>query len=127
MEELEDRPQSLVKRGLSWAGVKMPKKRWQAMYGLRTPKGVYPTDKSAADINLISFSADKIRRTYGLPLKEEMTLEALHSDTRSDLIRELVEEYGLNRETATKLVNGLIKKGIIIEYDDPDGGKRLLL
>jgi len=62
---------------------------------------------------------------FGMPHKEAMAVEALHSDTKSDLIRELTNS-GLTRDEAERTVNGLIRRGILVEVNDPDLGKILI-
>ncbi len=64
---------------------------------------------------------------FGMPSnREEMALDAVESDTKADLIRELVSQGGLSRSTAESVVRGLIKKGILKEVQDEDLGKVLV-
>jgi len=63
----------------------------------------------------------------GMPYEHELALSALHSDTRQTLIRELVNQTSLTREEAERVVNDLLKKGILEEVDDPNLGKVLVL
>jgi hypothetical protein len=63
---------------------------------------------------------------FGIPSKEEVVLEALHSDTRKTLINELVNQTHLTREEAEHTISVLLKKGILEEIDDPTLGKVLI-
>jgi len=58
--------------------------------------------------------------------KEEIAVEALHSDTKKDLVRELMEQGGLTRREAERTVDDMIRKGVLSEVDDPDLGKVLV-
>lgn len=127
MDELEseNRPQSRVSRGLKWLGGNLRPEVKRAMYGMHAPKGTYPTNSDAAHIHLNQLSRDKVRRAFGFGHKEEMAVGALHSDTKSGLVKELIDS-GLDRRAAEQTVNSLIQRGIFQEVDDPDLGKILV-
>jgi len=78
-----------------------------------------------------NFSKEKLFGTKG-PLhpgmqdEAEVTLGALHSDTKGTLIRELSEQTHLTREEAMKVVEELLRKGILEEIKDPALGKVLV-
>ena len=62
----------------------------------------------------------------GMPVEEEVTLSALHSDTKQTLIRELSDQTHLTREESVKVVEDLLRKGILEEVKDPTLGKILI-
>ena len=57
--------------------------------------------------------------------KEGMAIESLHSDSKADLIKELVSS-GLDRRSAEQTVNSLIERGVLVEVNDRDFGKILV-
>jgi len=77
------------------------------------------------------FSKEKLFRCKG-PLHPGMkethrvALDALHSDTKSTLIKELADQTHLTREEAEKTVNELLRKGVLEEVNDPTLGKVLV-
>jgi len=62
----------------------------------------------------------------GMQDEAEVTLGALHSDTKNTLIGELVDQTHLTREEATKIVEDLLRKGVLEEIKDPTLGKVLV-
>ncbi len=62
----------------------------------------------------------------GMPEEHALAVSALHSDTRSTLVRELVEQTHLTREEAERTVSDLIQKGMLEEVEDPGLGKVLV-
>lgn len=127
MDELaEEQPRSRVNKVLNLIGVGFSKARRREMLFGRVPRGLYPTDRDAEHIHDFRFSAEQKLRLYGLGHKQGMALEALHSDTKPDLIRELVGS-GLDRRTAEQTVNSLLERGILVEVDTPDFGKVLVV
>lgn len=62
----------------------------------------------------------------GMPYEEEVTLSALHSDTKQTLIRELADQTHLTREESERVVEALLRKGILEEIKDPTLGKILV-
>ena len=63
---------------------------------------------------------------FGMPHKEAIAIGATESDTKKDLIRELVEQSGLTKEAAEDTVNRLVSRGVLVEVNDPDLGKVLI-
>ena len=59
----------------------------------------------------------------GMPVKEELTLGAVQSDTRKTLINELTSQTHLTREEAERTVSDLLKRGVLEEVNDPNLGK----
>jgi len=62
----------------------------------------------------------------GMPCKEEVAISTLHSDTKSTLIKELVEQTHLTREEAERTVRDLLQSGVLEEVNDPTLGKVLV-
>ena len=62
----------------------------------------------------------------GMPYEHQLAVSAIHSDTRSTLIKELVDQTHLTREEAEKTVNDLVQHGVLEEIDDPGLGKVLV-
>lgn len=63
---------------------------------------------------------------FGMPYKKgEMADIALHSDSKLDIIKELVAA-GLSRREAEKVIQEKIKSGEYMEVDSPDFGKILV-
>ena len=62
----------------------------------------------------------------GMPCEEEVTLSALHSDTRQTIVRELADQTHLTREEAERVVSSLLKRGVLEEVKDPTLGKVLV-
>ena len=62
----------------------------------------------------------------GMPVQEEVTLSALHSDTKNTLVRELADQTHLTRREAEEVVEGLLRKGVLEEINDPTLGKVLV-
>lgn len=62
----------------------------------------------------------------GMPVEEEVTLSALHSDTKQTLIRELTDQSHLTREEAERVVGDMLRKGLLEEIKDPVLGKILV-
>lgn len=58
--------------------------------------------------------------------KESITLEATVSDTREDLVRELVEQSKLTRREAEAVVTHMIASGQLAEIEHGDLGKVLV-
>ena len=76
------------------------------------------------------FSKEKLFGANG-PLhpgmkNQELALSALHSDTKSTLVKELVDQTHLTREEAEKTVEELLRKGILEEVEDPNLGRILV-
>ena len=59
-------------------------------------------------------------------MKEELALSALHSDTKSTLVRELVDQTHLTREEAESTIGELLRKGVLEEIEDPNLGRILV-
>ena len=77
-----------------------------------------------------NFSKEKLFGAHG-PLhpgmqKEEVAVGALHSDTRSTLVRELADQTHLTRREAEDVVEDLLRKGVLEEVNDPTLGKVLV-
>jgi len=73
-------------------------------------------------------------RLYGVqgPLHPGMrskvtALEATQSDTRQTLIRELTDQTHMTRTEAERVVDDLLKAGVLEEINDPTLGKVLVL
>lgn len=62
----------------------------------------------------------------GMPYQQELAIEAVQSDTKQTLIRELTEQTHMTRREAEEAVTALLKKGIMKEVDDPNLGKVLI-
>lgn len=62
----------------------------------------------------------------GMPSETEVTLGALHSDTKQTLIKELTEQTHLTRSEAENIVGALLGKGILEEVNDPTLGRVLV-
>lgn len=58
--------------------------------------------------------------------KRAMTMEATVSDTRTDLVHELVEK-GLTREEAIATIRDLLKEGLLVEVWDEDRNEKVLV
>ena len=58
--------------------------------------------------------------------KEKMAIESLHSDSKSTLIRELVEQSSFTKREAEEVVNSLIQQRRLVEVDMPGMGKVLI-
>lgn len=63
---------------------------------------------------------------FRLGHKEEVAVEATQSDTKRDLISELVNQGGLTRKEAEETVNNLIRRGVLVEVDTLGLGKVLV-
>jgi len=67
---------------------------------------------------------------YGMPnpssKKEEVTLEATVSDTKQDLIKELMYQNGQSRQEAESVVNSMIASGKLAEVNVEGLGKVLV-
>ena len=118
--------ESTIKKGLKMLGGNMTKERRREMYFGRPPKGIYPTNRDAEHIHDLRFSPKQISEMYGIPQKEELALEALHSDSRSVWVKELMDA-GLDRRAAEQTINSLVERGVVEEIDEPDLGKVLIL
>jgi len=94
------------------------------LFGNANPELYGAKSGSMQDIHNISFGGRSIYPRLGH--KEEMAIEASGSDTKTDLVDELVNQGGLTRRAAEETVNGLITKGVLVEQDDPDLGKVLV-
>ena len=62
----------------------------------------------------------------GMPSEKQVTLGALHSDTRGTLIGELTEQTHLTRREAEDVVQALLREGVLEEINDPTLGKILV-
>lgn len=63
----------------------------------------------------------------GMPYsKGEMALTSVESDTRTDLVKELMDK-GLTREESRQTIGDLIKGGILVEEYDPDLKEKVLV
>jgi len=117
---------SVLKSVAKIFGGNMSKERRSEVYFGRPPKGLYPTNRDLEHIHDIRFTPGQISKLYGLPQKEEMALEALHSDSRSTWVKELIDA-GLDRRAAEQTIDSLIARGVVEEVSDPDLGTVLIL
>lgn len=62
----------------------------------------------------------------GMPYKKDVAMAASSTDTKSTLIRELVEQSSFTRREAEEVVNTLLREGKLIEVDHPSLGKVLV-
>ncbi len=115
-------PQTIAKA----LGGGMTKDRRNQIYFGREPHGLHPKHKSLEHIHDIGFSPEQISRLYGLPPKETMAMDSVSSDTRKDLIMELMEK-GLTRRSAEETVDGLIQTGLLVEQYDKDSNQKMLV
>jgi len=58
--------------------------------------------------------------------KGEMAVSSVESDTRKDLVKELIEK-GLTREEAVKTIGDLLREGTVVEEWDPDLRAKVLV
>lgn len=64
---------------------------------------------------------------FGMPTREQgIAVDALHSDTKATLIKELTEQSGLTRTQAEEAINNLLKSGFLEEVTHPDLGKIII-
>lgn len=62
----------------------------------------------------------------GMPYQQELAIEAVQSDTKQTLIRELTAQTHLTRREAEQAVEALLKSGVLKEVEDPNLGKVLI-
>lgn len=107
--------------GLGWS-----RERINRMYYGNPPPGSYPTNRSLEHIHDIAFTPEQKGRLYGMGPKEEMVMESVTSDTRKDLIIELMDR-GLTRRAAEEVVDDLINAGYLCEEYDPDLKQKVIV
>jgi len=126
-EEFREEESVLRRVGKALGG--MSRERRNEVYFGKPPRNAYfGFDRDLAHVHDIRMSPERISQLYGLPVgrKDELALEALHADSRQGLIEELVKA-GLTRAAAEETVRSLIRRGALIEVNDPDLGKILIL
>lgn len=62
----------------------------------------------------------------GMPYKHEIAAGASSSDTKTTLVRELVEQSSFTRREAEAVVEDMLRSGALVEIDDPNLGKVLV-
>lgn len=124
-QEEEPKP-SIAQQVKGMFGGGWDKKRRNEIYFGCEPEGLHPKHKSLEHIHDIRFSKKQLHDFYGLGPKEEMAMESVTSDTRKDLIIELMDK-GLTRRSAEETVDSLIDRGLLIEVHDQDSNQKMLV
>lgn len=126
MDNREEQPKEGVfekaKRLYNSVGMGMTRERKNELYYGKPPKGVYPTNKDSTHVHDFYFP---VKNLYGLSPEEERAVGALHSDSKTDWVQELVKS-GVDRREAEQIIRSLIARGAVEEINHPDLGKVLV-
>ena len=112
-------------------GLGMKKAEVNKRYFGSAPEGSYVgfgKGKTPQNIHDLTMSASQKKRLYGIgkaPIEDtgDVVNARLESDSKSGLIRELVEETHLTRMEATQIIDNWMQKNGLIEVDDPELGR----
>ncbi len=111
IDEKEKSPIESLSKTVNAVGMKMDKKEINRRYFGKTPKGTYfGKPKNLATMHDLTMSENRKRELYGIgqktdvPSTGELVNTRLATDSKADLIRELVENSNMDRRTAEAVV-----------------------
>ncbi len=119
---MDEEQRNPLKQFVGAIGGGLSKERRDELYYGRPPKGTYFGRTDLRTIHDLRMSPSQIRRLYGIGGKEETVGEVIESrlgtDSKADLIRELVENTSLTRSEAEALVSRWMAVNNLTEYED---------
>lgn len=129
IEEVGNSPIESLSKTVNAIGMKMDKDEVSKRYFGKTPKGTYfGKPKNLKTMHDLSMSESQKARLYGLggsSVKDtgDVVNQRLETDSKSSLIKELVEDTSMTRTEAEELVRNWMEKNQLIEVDDKVLGK----
>lgn len=123
MENGEGERKNPLKQFAGALGGSLSRERRNELYYGHPPKGAYPKHNDLEHIHDLRMSPQRIKQLYGVGPSEATVEIRASTDSKSGLIRELVEETSFTRREAEEFVEQWMAKNNLVEVDDPVMGK----